>query len=194
MNQTYNLALAKRIIVDYIYKSARLEDIIVTYPETAVIYEGLTVQGKKTSEVLAIHNLKYAWKFVFGTLEEPVTLNYICHVNKLVGSSGELKAPEHEQISDKLMEIQSIPNAMDRCLSLMLYLMRTQIFFDGNKRTAMLIANKEMIRQGLGVITIDPDDLTQFFELLLTFYETNDNEAIKAFLYERAIDGLNFES
>ena len=41
----------------------------------------------------------------------------------------------------------------------MLYGMRSQLFWDGNKRTSMIIANKIMIENGKGIITIKEDNL-----------------------------------
>lgn len=39
-----NVFVAKRNLVDYIWKSANLEGIAVTFPETEAIYNGLNVQ------------------------------------------------------------------------------------------------------------------------------------------------------
>ncbi len=56
-------------------------------------------------------------------------------------------------------------------MALMLYLMRKQIFLDGNKRTAMLIANHIMIRNGRGVVTIPLRKQEEFKSKLINFYE-----------------------
>ena len=74
----------------------------------------------------------------------------------------------------------------------MLWGMRRQIFIDGNKRTSMMIANKEMIDNGCGIISIPDDKIKSFYELLISFYETNDMKKIKNFIYENCIDGVNF--
>ena len=51
--------IAKRNIVDYIWKSANLEGIAVTYPETQAIYDGGIVNGLTVNDVITINNLKY---------------------------------------------------------------------------------------------------------------------------------------
>lgn len=51
MTQKENIFLAKRNIVDYIWKSANLEGIGVTYPDTQAIYNGMAVSGY-TSRIL----------------------------------------------------------------------------------------------------------------------------------------------
>ena len=57
--------------------------------------------------------------------------------------------------------------------------MRRQMFIDGNKRVAMLFANKIIIDNGCGIITISQENQTIFFEKLIKFYETGDNSDLK---------------
>ena len=59
-----NIFVAKRNIVDYIWKSANLEGIDVTYTETQTIYDGGIVNGLTLDNIIAINNLKYAWQFI----------------------------------------------------------------------------------------------------------------------------------
>ena len=47
MTREQNIFLAKRNVVDYIYKSARLEGINITFPETQAIFDGMGVEGVK---------------------------------------------------------------------------------------------------------------------------------------------------
>jgi hypothetical protein len=43
------------------------------------------------------------------------------------------------------------------------------------------------------MLTITEPNMAAFNELLTDFYETGEQERIKAFLYEKAIDGIYFE-
>lgn len=70
--------------------------------------------------------------------------------------------------------------------------MREQLFWDGNKRTSTIVANKIMIENGNGIIKVSDKDLEKFNVLLSEFYETNDNERIKDFIYNNCIDGIVF--
>ena len=63
MTQEQNIFVAKRNIVDYIYKSAKLEGLGVTYPDTEAIFQGTAVHGVKVSDIIAINNLKHTWQF-----------------------------------------------------------------------------------------------------------------------------------
>ena len=64
LTREQNVFVAKRNIVDYIWKSANMEGIAVTYPETQAIYDGGVVNGLTVDKIMAINNLKYAWNFI----------------------------------------------------------------------------------------------------------------------------------
>lgn len=76
----------------------------------------------------------------------------------------------------------------------MLYGMRSQLFWDGNKRTSTICANKIMIENGCGIIKVPDNKLQQFNILLSEFYSTNEKDKIKRFIYDNCIDGITFEN
>ena len=76
----------------------------------------------------------------------------------------------------------------------MLYGMRSQLFWDGNKRTSTICANKIMIENGAGIIKVPDSKLEEFNVLLKEFYDTNNMEKIKQFIYDYCIDGIIFEN
>ena len=212
MTKEQNIFLAKRNIVDYIYRSANLEGISVTYPDTVVIYEGFTVSNMREEDYLTILNLRNAWRFVLENLDYEVDYNYICEINRKIGSGIMHKAgyirkvpvriggttwtpdmPIESQIKEEIADKTSIENETLRAITLMLYIMRKQIFIDGNKRTAILAANQIMISKGVGIVSIPVEHLGEFSEILLKYYETNNMEPAISFIYDKCIDGLNFK-
>ena len=64
------------------------------------------------------------------------------------------------------------------------------MFIDDNKRVAMLFANKIMIDNGCGIITIAQENQQAFYEKLIKFYETGDNKDLKQWIYDTSIDGI----
>ncbi len=58
------------------------------------------------------------------------------------------------------------------------------MFLDGNKRTAMLAGNQVMISSGCGVISAPIEHQKGFTTMLVQFYEPNDIETLKAFVYD----------
>ena len=72
----------------------------------------------------------------------------------------------------------------------MLYIMRKQMFIDGNKRVAMLFANKILIDNGCGIITIAQNLQEAFYEKLIKYYENGKMLDLKEWIYNNCIDGL----
>lgn len=68
------------------------------------------------------------------------------------------------------------------------------MFIDGNKRVAMLFANKIMIDNGCGIITIALEDQETFYEKLITYYESGDMFNLKLWIYEHCIDGIDLNN
>lgn len=212
MTQEENIFLAKRNIVDYIWKSANLEGIGVTYPDTQAIYHGMAVSGYTIEDINAVNDLKYAWQFLLEHINDKLDLEFVKKVHMLLGkftiiNSGIIRReevriggtewipeiPNEEKIDFEIDKIvQNENSSLENALDITLYLMRTQLFYDGNKRIAMLIGNKIMIEHGQGVLSVAQKDIKKFYELLVSYYETNDSVELKQFLYDNCIDGMVF--
>ena len=213
MTREQSVFVAKRNIVDYIWKSAHLEGLAVTYPETDAIFNGMGVTGVKVSDIIVVNNLKHAWQFLLDNLDYPIDFRFICQLHKLVGketavlNAGYLRTvdvsiggttwrpgiPDEEQVKEDLQKLLENPDPTDRALELMLYLVRKQLFYDGNKRVSMLAANHVMVANGCGVISIPIERQVPFMGLLVRYYETGDAGEIKQYLYDFCIDGIQFE-
>lgn len=113
---------------------------------------------------------------------------------QITGTEYVPEIPKKEEVETKLQEILKVPNATERAIEYMLYGMRAQLFWDGNKRTSTICANKIMIENGAGIIKVPDSKLEEFNRLLSEFYTTNDTSKIKPFLYENCIDGITFEN
>lgn len=211
MTQEQNIFLAKRNIVDSIYKSSHIEGIDITFPETQKIFDGGNVSKFRIDEIQTINNLKHAWLFVLNSINNKNDLNLLKSINSLVGSNlvdnagnkrnynvsvgGTDYKPEipdekkvEKYINDTISD--SSKTITDRAITIMCYLMRTQFFNDGNKRTSMLFANKILIENGKGIISVSVDQDVEFGNKILEFYETNDNTKLKQFIYDECLDGI----
>lgn len=209
MNNKFNLTreqnvfIAKRNIVDYIWKSANLEGIGVTYPETQAIYDGGIVNGLTVDNIIAICNLKNAWQFILENKDINYNFNVLCHIHKLVADRlvleqdlGKIRTTPVPIESQIIEELNSLLNQEDKskteiAIEVMLYIMRRQMFIDGNKRVAMLFANRIMIDNGCGIISIAQEYQPTFYEKLIKYYETNDMNDLKKWIYDHCIDGIN---
>jgi DNA-binding XRE family transcriptional regulator len=64
------------------------------------------------------------------------------------------------------------------------------LFWDGNKRTAMLAANRILIRAGAGILLIPDRSMAAFSSQLSAFYESGDPGELERFLYSEALFGM----
>ena len=209
LTKEQNLFLAKKVLVSNIYNSVRLEGINTTYPDTKTILEGINVPSLKLDEITCILNLRDAWNYVLTNIDSEINLDFICKVNSYVSRNESLEwgvlrngtvginvvdyipdIPIKEDVINNIDKILKEENITTKAIDLMLYLMRSQIFWDGNKRTSMIIANKILIVNGCGVITVKEENINEFNILLTEYYNTNVKDKLIKFLYEKCIFGL----
>lgn len=210
MSQNENIFLAKKTIVHSIYIGAKLEGSNITFPETQTILEGVNVPNATIDDIQTVLNLRDAWRYLLNNIDKPDDLTFICKINEYVarneslewgvlrygsvGISGtDYKPPVPNRIG-VLSELAEIFNpshaAVDRALDYFAYGTRSQLFWDGNKRTSLLVANKILIASGAGVLLIPDSKLLEFNQTLLDYYNSGIKEPLKLFLYENCINGI----
>ena len=184
-----NLFLAKKTLALNIYNSARLEGINTTYPDTQTILEGVNVPTLKLDEINCILNLRDAWNYTLTNIDAEVNLDFICKVNSFVSRNESLEwgvlrngkvgingvdyipeIPNEKDIINNIEKILKEKSTTLKSINLMLYLMRSQVFWDGNKRTNMIVANKILIQNGCGIITVKEEYIGEFNTLLTEYY------------------------
>lgn len=202
------IEMAKRLLIDSIWKSANLEGLGTTFPKTEAILANAPTETR-TEEVLFVINMKRAWQFLLDNLEYPDNLMLLREYNRIVGellfrNNGEIRTfpvqiggtswepelPDMADIINRLNDISMIEDDELRALNYFCYTARAQIFPDGNKRVAQLIANKVLIENNVGIFQIPIEKLEAFRTLLIEFYESGDNEKIISFMSEYCIKRL----
>ena len=217
MNNKYNMTkednifFAKRKLIDNLYKSANLEGIKVTLEDVFYFVNNVNNGKISVNDMLKLKGLKDAWEYVLNTIDEKLTIDYIKKIHfqickgqnieplgefrdkgvGITGTSYRPKLPSECNYDEELEEILKLENALDRSITLFLWIQRSQMFLDGNKRVANLVANKEMIRNGLGIIAVPVEKIGEYFTVLIQFYETNDYTNIKKWIYDNCLDGVN---
>ena len=205
-----SLFLAKKKWDENVYCGMRMESRAVTFPQTKTILDGVNVPNVQLDDIQAILNMRDAWRYLLGSVDAPVTLEYLCKLNEYIARNealewGKLRTgrvcisgteymppiPQEEQAREELQAILDAPvTATEKALNAFLWGTRSQLFWDGNKRTSLVLANKIMLSAGVGMLTITDKHMEQFNSLLVNYYDTGDGEALKAFLYDQAIQGI----
>lgn len=210
MSKEDNIFFAKRKLVDNIYKSANLEGIAVTFADTISFVNNVNTGKFSVDDMLKLKGLKDGWEFILNTIDEELTMEYIKKVHfevckgqninplgefrkigvGITGTSWRSKLPSECDYDKELEIIINNDKELDRCIELFCFIQRSQMFLDGNKRVANLIANKEMIRTGQGIIAVPVEKIGDYFTRLIIYYETGDNTELKEWLYETSVDGI----
>lgn len=199
------IEMAKRLVVDSIWKSANLEGLGTTFPKTEAILANAPTETR-TEEVLFVINMKRAWQFLLNNLDYPNNIMLLREYNRIAGellfrNNGEIRTfpvqiggtswepdiPDTADIINRLNDISMIENTEQRALNYFCYTARAQLFPDGNKRVAQLIANKVLIENNVGIFQIPIERLEAFRTLLIQYYETDDNKNIIDFMSEYCI-------
>lgn len=203
-NVILNLDFVRANMKSIIYDQAVLEGVSTTFPDTEQIIDNGKVMGVSVEDVQKILNLKHAWEFVLDKDVVQSTTNfYVCQyiarlVNegfyheggrirgvpvKIGGSSYVPPLPLEVDVKEQIDSIVNSNNTpLDIAIELALYVMKTQIFNDGNKRTAIIFANHYLISHGAGLIVVPESIVPEFKQLLVQYYEGVDTQTIKDFL------------
>jgi len=202
-----NIDLARRNMVDSIYKQAMLEGVATTYSDTEAIVNGGKVKDMTTSDISKVVNLKHAWEFILNEGVITYSTNYaiLCQINEIIEegfsyTAGRIRSvpvsiggskyipplPYEPQVKEDLITLLSKEASYNVAIELLLYVMKKQLFLDGNKRTAVIFANHYLISRGMGLIVIPAELVSEFKGHLIKYYDDN-NDNIKRFLYNKCL-------
>ena len=202
-----NIDFAKRHLVDTIYKQAILEGVATTFADTESIIEGGKVNNMTSEDIMKILNLKHAWEFILNknVILSDTNFALLCEINKMVeegfyysagkvrnvpvtigGTTWKPDFPIESVIKEELEVIfNNKMDDIDRAVEILLYIMKKQVFIDGNKRTSVIFCNHYLISKGKGIIAIPVELTEEFKDLLIHYYEGQDEEKIKKFIKEK---------
>ena len=202
-----NIDLARRYLVDSIYKQAMLEGVATTYSDTETIVNGGKVNNMTPADINKVINLKRAWEFIMSVDLANYPTNYavLCQINKIVEdgfsiTSGRIRTapvtirgstyippiPFEDQVKQELSDILNGLKGVDLAINLVLYVMKKQLFLDGNKRTAIIFANHYLISHALGLIVVPAEKVDEFKTVLIAYYEDESKKSdIASFLREK---------
>lgn len=210
-----NKHYAKANLARLVFSNTRFEGLTITLSQTEMIISGLGVDGVSVDDINTTVQLKRGWQYIINETK-PLSLEVERNINKIVARDdalfpGELRTenglvatykgdfipPEKisaEEEETYLKELNaSSRSTTDKALTLMFHNMRQQMFWDGNKRSATLAANKLMIEHGAGLISVPVDKYPTFLRKISDYYLSNDMEEVKKWTYKNGIQGVTPE-
>ena len=208
-----NIDLARRYLVDSVFKQVMLEGVATTYSNIETIIHGGKVKDITASDINKVINLKRAWEFIMSVDLANYPTNYavLCQINQIVQDGFSLTAgrirsvpvviggstyippiPFENQIKQELNDLLNNEEGIDLAIDLVLYVMKKQLFLDGNKRTAVIFSNHYLISHALGLLVVPADKVDEYKKVLVSYYEDESKKPdIAAFLKEKCWIKMN---
>jgi Fic family protein len=206
------LMLAYKMLPEYVFDTSQLENNPITFPEVKTLLDGVTIGGHKINDMQQVLNIKNAWILLFDLVKNnkfAPSKNIFHQINKEIAQDEALYAgtfrngsvniagaknyiaPSHEKLDDIFeTEIHNILdgyNIVEQAIRIFLWGSLNQFYWDGNKRTARIIANGILINEGIGVFNIKTKDILEFNTLIIDFYDTKNANNIVQFLSKKCI-------
>lgn len=193
---------------ELVFNMAKAEGNSLTFEEASKVIQGISVGGKRMSELHQIEHIKSGWDCVIDLVRRNAV--HLCkemfiYLNSIV-AEGENAHPGDFRQKQVLISgttyIPPVPHSLPTtfqqmlqqyeedsivdekiaAMDLFLDTARHQFFLDGNKRTGQLVMNAVLISKGYAPFTFAPEDDAEFRKLLIHFYETGEKTGMRQFI------------
>lgn len=195
--------------LDFMYNIFRLEGIKVWKEDMPTLMKRITVRGININGVIKTDNIFKAWNYISSTPLPQLDLEFVKQINKLVefgmygwhdyegtlrnipvrisGTEWRPAMPDENKAAEDIKALSTIPDVLDRAIETLMYLMKAQLFRDGNKRTAQMTACAILYNTGY-VISIPQARQNEFCRVLIMYYESEEKkQSLKNFLLSQAV-------
>ena len=200
------IMLAKRQLAEFVCDAVNLEGIHFTLPEIQTLLDGITVGGHKVTDQQIALNQAATWRTIFQLIEKnqfEITIEKICDLHRIAAKDEALEwgkfrsggvtiagtgymppqAASLPELFEKMMdEAAKISDIYNRAIHLFLSMARCQFFYDVNKRMGRFVMNGFLLSCGYPAVNLPAKRQLEFNQLMLTFYETGDQQQMNTFL------------
>lgn len=202
------LFIAKKVFAELVFDVQRLEGMPFTMPEVQTYIQGVTVGGHKVSDVEKLKQQKLGWETLIDLVKTDsfsLTKETACSIQKVIGkgeapepgqfrssqvgiAGTEHKPPQASELDEifrrVIKEILELKDICEQAYRLHLDFARNQFFWDGNKRTGLLMLNGHLMSNGYSPLSVPAKRLTEYNAGMIDFYESGDYTQMLAFLKE----------
>ena len=194
--------LFKEMLVDELELCSNLSDMNIPLCEIVNMTNDSALYDVTMTQVVFIHNLIEAFNYMIESAEWGLSTAYLFELNKLInhglhrglglslrttekeieGTDWRPDIPSQGAVTQRVYLLNGIMDIEQRALKYFCYILRTQPFDFYNECLALAVANKELIKGGVGVLYIGKDKMITYKKLLLKFYESGDDFELIEFL------------
>jgi len=142
---------------------------------------------------IALNNFKNGYEYILNGFNVPNDYDCLLKIHDILMENLETEK-EHELNNDQVKYLEQLINQpakanLEIAIDVMLYILSNRMFKDGDVRVALTFANKIMIDNGCGFITIEPSYINTYREKLHSFKNNEPND-LKEWVYKYCIKGI----
>lgn len=202
------LFIAKKNLAGLVYDFQTLEGMPFTLPEVQTYLQGITVGGHKQEDQFKLNQQSLAWKHLISLVEHDdftFSKDVACELQGIVAKEEALDPgmfrlgqvwikgtsylpPTHETLDEKFnLLCKQVLNTIDvfaRGVIVSLDMARNQYFYDGNKRTGLLMMNGIFLSNGLMPFSVPAKSVLEYNTKMLKFYASGNEKEMQRF-FER---------
>lgn len=178
----------RKNIDTFIYQSMRLARYDVTPEQCREGIDPSTEEGK------ALENFKQCYEFLLTTPHLEPTYSYLLDLHWIM-MDGLIDMINNALTSEQVDYLNAMINQPAKAnteiaIDVMLYILNKRLFEDGDVRVALMFANKIMLENGCGFISIPEHRDEEFRKLLKEAHHVENTEAFKKWVFTWCIRGV----
>ncbi len=141
---------------------------------------------------VAESNFRQAYDFILNSPEVENDYKCLLHLHKILMKdlNSDVKSELDQTQIEELNQMINQPTRanLEIAIDVFLYILDKRLFADGDVRAALLFANKFMVDNGCGILTVAKDK-TDLFREKLKEYKDNKNNDLKNWVYMYCVKG-----
>ena len=186
-----NILLAKTFIKENIFYLMCFESKNITFPKIESILQNVNItNGGFDAQVT--HQLMNGWKLILDIPDSNITFTQILSLHSQIakeqalewgvlrsgnvsisGTSFSPKIVRQKDIEEMILKVRNSDDIYKEISYFIPKLIKMQPFWDGNKRTSIILANRLLIENHSGIISINNHHFEEFNNLLSNYYNDN---------------------
>lgn len=202
------LFVARKIFTELVFDTQKLEGMPFTFPEVQTFIQGITVGGHKISDAEKLKQQVLGWEVLLGLAEsgkfeisksvacdlqaviaKDEALEVGCFRSGQVGIAGTDYSPPMPEELDGVFQRSMESILSEESVTVQGYLLhllfaRNQFFYDGNKRTGLLMMNGHLLSNGYPPVSIPARLLAEYNAGMIEYYESGDPAEMLSFIKE----------
>ena len=191
MTRSRNIAFLRENLVRYLYNCLLLSRYEVTYQEIPELLEN---NPRETEMQIALANFKEAFDYLCEN-EETADYETLLTLHKMLmkGLNDEVKSVLSEAQIEELNTMINQPAKANTEIAIdaMLFILINKLFSDGDVRVSLMFANKILVDNGNGIITVAPEHDAIFRQKMKEFREGDSD--FKEWIYRYCVQGVRID-